>query len=203
MRAAAVEAMLDSAERTMIQRGYEQATMQQIAAEAGCAIGTFYLYFKNKEELLREIVARHLEGMVDAARAEFQKADDPVEKIRQGIIAFVRYGQQHRPFFKLFFTAIPVRHRFMKERMCAEGSPCQAEYEALELEALAQAQKRKLIRTDLSPQILQEFMKMTCINIVEQFTFAEEQQSVREQMRVLWGLISGGIGASGSGHERG
>ena len=37
---AAFTRMLDAAERCMIEHGYEQSTMQQIAAEAGCATGT-------------------------------------------------------------------------------------------------------------------------------------------------------------------
>src|SRR5690242_12852650 len=117
LRAAAAEAMLDSAERVMVENGYEGTTMQQIAEEAGCAAGTLYLYFKNKEELFQAMVARHAAAVFGAARLEFGKGQDPVQRVRRGAVAILRYSQQHRPFFRLFFTAMPMRLRGLHEKL--------------------------------------------------------------------------------------
>ena len=44
--------ILDAAIRTFGRRGFHEARIAEIAAAAGVAEGTVYLYFKNKEDLL-------------------------------------------------------------------------------------------------------------------------------------------------------
>ncbi|MFP6558201.1 TetR family transcriptional regulator [Paraburkholderia sp. B3] len=46
-----VEALLDAAGDAFAQRGFESATMTQIAQQAGVSIGAAYQYFPNKEAL--------------------------------------------------------------------------------------------------------------------------------------------------------
>ena len=43
----------------MGEKGFDGATMQDIAAAAGCAVGTLYLHFKNKEQLLGGILLKY------------------------------------------------------------------------------------------------------------------------------------------------
>lgn len=197
----AAEAMLDSAERAMIAHGYERATMQQIASEAGCAAGTFYLYFKNKRELLDAICARHAKAAFAEARAQLDKPEDPLERVRMGLEAFLRYGQKHRDFFRLFFTALPMRHRIIKQEMPGVPSEEHSRYLVIEMELLRQAQDHKLIRQDIPLERLKEFIDDIAFSHLEQFAFAVRKVTVDEQMRLLWGLITGGLGA-GDGHGR-
>ena len=44
--------ILDAAERLIVEHGYEGMTMDQVAAAAGIAKGTIYLYFPSKQSLL-------------------------------------------------------------------------------------------------------------------------------------------------------
>ncbi len=45
-------AILNAANRRLNQYGVRKTTMQEIAEDAGIAVGTLYLYFKNKNEIL-------------------------------------------------------------------------------------------------------------------------------------------------------
>ena len=45
--------ILDAAEREIGARGFSDASIATITAEAAVAQGTFYLYFRSKEEVLR------------------------------------------------------------------------------------------------------------------------------------------------------
>ncbi len=54
------EAIITAAGRTLIRKGFTAATMQDIAGEAGFAVGTLYLYFKDKESVFAGL---YLEGM--------------------------------------------------------------------------------------------------------------------------------------------
>ena len=44
-------AMLESARRLLVRRGFQDLTLDEVAREAGVAKGTLFLYFKSKDEL--------------------------------------------------------------------------------------------------------------------------------------------------------
>lgn len=46
------EALIEAARKLFTTEGYEATTMAQVAREAGVGVGTVYLYFKNKSDLL-------------------------------------------------------------------------------------------------------------------------------------------------------
>jgi AcrR family transcriptional regulator len=56
------EQILDAAARVFTDKGTSVATVDDIAAVAGVAKGTIYLYFDSKEQLLSGLGNRHTEG---------------------------------------------------------------------------------------------------------------------------------------------
>lgn len=66
--------ILDTAERLFITKGYCQTTIMDILNEIGIAKGTFYYYFKSKEEVMDAIISRIVCADVAAAR---NIADNP------------------------------------------------------------------------------------------------------------------------------
>jgi len=63
-------------------KGYFTARMTDVAAEAGVADGTLYLYFEGKEDLLLNIFDHVLGHFVEQVEREIADVDDPVEKLR-------------------------------------------------------------------------------------------------------------------------
>jgi AcrR family transcriptional regulator len=49
------ERILETAEKYFCEKGYLSATSRKLAEAAGISVGSFYFYFKNKEELLLEV----------------------------------------------------------------------------------------------------------------------------------------------------
>jgi AcrR family transcriptional regulator len=82
--------ILEGARAVFLARGFDAASMADIAKAAGVSKGTLYVYFKDKDELFAEIVhdecAMQVEGVF-----EFDHADHDVEAVllRHGA-AFVR-----------------------------------------------------------------------------------------------------------------
>jgi len=74
--------ILDTAERLFQVKGYEKCTVNDILKEVGIAKGTFYYYFKSKEEVLDAIVSRYKEIVVSRVE-KIRKKDDisPTEKL--------------------------------------------------------------------------------------------------------------------------
>lgn len=76
------ELLLQAALQLYAKHGYQGASMRKIAEEVGIKPASIYFFFKNKEELFREVFKRTLARHNDAMRKTLQRhADEPVEKI--------------------------------------------------------------------------------------------------------------------------
>jgi len=58
-----IERVLDAAEATFAEVGFEAATTNQIAVRAGTSIGSIYEFFGNKEALAKALSIRYLEEL--------------------------------------------------------------------------------------------------------------------------------------------
>lgn len=74
--------IIDIAEGLFHMKGYDKCTVNDILNEIGIAKGTFYHYFKSKEEVLDAIVLRYREIVINRTN-EILKIDDisPEEKL--------------------------------------------------------------------------------------------------------------------------
>ena len=61
--------LLDTAQEIFLTKGYKQTSVESIIKKVGVAKGTFYYYFKSKEDLLDKLVKR----MIDKIRVEIKK----------------------------------------------------------------------------------------------------------------------------------
>lgn len=60
--------ILDTAEKLFVSKGYMKTTVNDILREIGIAKGTFYHYFKSKEEVMDAIITRIVNADVVAAK---------------------------------------------------------------------------------------------------------------------------------------
>lgn len=68
-RSPRAEQILDAAERLIVKQGFKGVTMATVAARAHVGKGTAYLYWRTKEDLFLELVAREMSGLqADLAR---------------------------------------------------------------------------------------------------------------------------------------
>jgi len=82
-------AILRAAAGVFRDRGYEGASMDEIAERLDMAKGNLYYYFKNKQELLYFCQDHSLELLVAAAREILASTDGDDEKLRRLIVAHV------------------------------------------------------------------------------------------------------------------
>lgn len=76
------ELLLQAALQLYAKHGYQGASMRKIAEEVGIKPASIYFFFKNKEELFREVFKQTLARHNDAMRKTLQRhTDEPVEKI--------------------------------------------------------------------------------------------------------------------------
>jgi AcrR family transcriptional regulator len=74
--------ILSAATRVFARRGCAQATMQDVAAEAGLSVGAIYRYFPSKDDLVQAV----FENIGESTRALFaravERAETPAEMLR-------------------------------------------------------------------------------------------------------------------------
>ena len=69
-----VAALVEAAAATFADKGYETATMTEIAARAGASIGSLYQFFPSKDALAAALLRRHGEWMQESQRALVDEA---------------------------------------------------------------------------------------------------------------------------------
>ncbi|PFD33346.1 TetR family transcriptional regulator [Bacillus cereus] len=70
--------ILETAEKLFVTKGYTKTTVNDILKEIGIAKGTFYHYFKSKEEVMDEIIMRIIKADVAKAKAIVSNPNIPV-----------------------------------------------------------------------------------------------------------------------------
>jgi AcrR family transcriptional regulator len=96
--------ILESARRVFAKKGFAGATMDEIAAAAGLAKGTLYLYFESKRDVYLKTLRHGSAELWEQAKAKMQAAEGVRAKIRALIGARARYGEEHRDFYRVYLT---------------------------------------------------------------------------------------------------
>src|SRR5450631_3179630 len=68
--------ILDAAVEVIAERGYFNSPVSAIAARAGVADGTIYLYFKNKDDVLRAAIDRTFGQFHERVEERFKTVTD-------------------------------------------------------------------------------------------------------------------------------
>ncbi|MEW6349901.1 MAG: TetR/AcrR family transcriptional regulator [Thermodesulfobacteriota bacterium] len=100
------EAIFQAACTVMRRKGFHQARISDIAAEAGISYGLVYHYFKNKAHLLDAIIEEWWNGLYEAM-GESEDGSKPVETRLMGIVDYFLDQYRARPdLVHVFITEI-------------------------------------------------------------------------------------------------
>ena len=93
--------LFETGEAVFGAQGYERSTMQQIASEAGVSVKTLYQHYPSKTELYGEIMRVRAAAFVEAVSSGLQSADDPCERLENGIRAYVEFLFDHEAWLAI------------------------------------------------------------------------------------------------------
>ena len=110
--------ILEAAVRVFARRGFDRATIKDIAGSAGLSEGSIYNYFRSKEELLvhipQHLVRPALEPLLEAAAPEtIADVERQLLQVAQGIVGRVK---ENAWFLKVFVSALPRLSPRARER---------------------------------------------------------------------------------------
>lgn len=97
--------ILDAAERLFFSKGYEETSINEIAAEAEFAKGTLYLYFSGKSEIYLAIVNRSLDLIHEMIQEKNSPAKTGAQKLQLGCDVFADFFDKHSDYFNMWLQA--------------------------------------------------------------------------------------------------
>ena len=99
------ELVFESAECVFGGKGFAQATMQEIAHEAGISLKTVYATVGGKQELYEEVQRVRAHELIDCVTEASRSADGPAAALESGVRAHVGFLFEHPHYLRLQLQA--------------------------------------------------------------------------------------------------
>ena len=103
------DALLAAARRVFGRYGFERATVERIARDAGVAKGTVYLYYASKQEIYWAALAAGIEELHERTRERVAAAANLKEMIEAFITTKIEYFDERRDFFRIYVSELGSR----------------------------------------------------------------------------------------------
>jgi AcrR family transcriptional regulator len=185
--------ILAAARRVMERHGLEAATMEEIAASAGVAKGTLYLYFQGREELIQALMSQVGENLLTDLEAILNQSGSPNEKLSHVVVLLLDYLERERVLFPVYARDLqrgpqpePKQGRWRTIREMEE------QFVALLTRLFAEGIEAGLF-VPANPKLL-TFLVRGLVRAVGYYQMMEgEKDAVREALPLLLTLLSSGL----------
>ncbi len=108
---AAKQRILEKALDIITEHGYEGLSMRRLGRRLGMTAATVYNYFQNKEEIYLHVLTRGFELLYDDLVRASNSTDDPYEKLRAVLKAWLRFGLEQSNYYDIMLTLYIPKYR--------------------------------------------------------------------------------------------
>jgi AcrR family transcriptional regulator len=189
------DAILQAAEEEFSAEGLHTARMERIAARAGVAVGTLYNHFKDKDALLKALLASRREELLARLDATLKSTmRSPFRERLEGFLrALLEHFEAHRTYFAV---VVQAEHARVAQMPTVVGSPSPTLREVLQrIELLVKSGlQEKALRSD-QPELLPALLlgMVRTVLLMELF-YAPKQSPLHEQAGALADFYLRGAG---------
>lgn len=121
--------IMEAARELFVTQGYEHVSMRKIAEATEYSAAAVYLHFKDKEDLLQEMCRCDF-GRLNEVAAHLASIPEPLERIRQLGLTYVKYGLANPHHYRLMFMTAKPTHA-TEEELEAKKDPSTNAYAML------------------------------------------------------------------------
>src|SRR5262245_1414533 len=186
--------ILEAARKVFAQKGFSLATVDDIAAAAGVAKGTVYLYYESKRDIYFAALKFGLEKMYAVLDERLKSAVSPEDKLRTLIAVKLEYFDDNRDFFKIYYSELG--------NICIHPGTIDNEFHALYLgqakvvETILREGARKkvlrLVRAEQAAFAISDVIR----GVVTQRVLGWSKSKISQDVDFIFDLIWKGISAS-------
>lgn len=101
------DALLESAAELFSTRGYQAATMRDIAKRCGMLPGSIYYHFPNKDALLVAVYEEGVRRLTDRVEAALEGIDDPWERLERMLATHVEMIVEPTAYPRVMIRILP------------------------------------------------------------------------------------------------
>jgi len=184
--------ILEAAVKVFARQGFYQSTVAQIAREAGVADGTIYLYFKNKDDILVQFFSYRTKQVFERFRAEVNKSDNSLDKLRNLIRRHLTEFQRDRDMAVVYQVETHQNSRLAEDQI-REMSQM---YQDLVSEIVETGQQEDSIRKDLYVGLVKRFILGAVDEVINTWLHSDKNYDLVSMADPLVDLFVRGIGTS-------
>lgn len=114
------EKIFAAARKMVLRKGFAELSLRKLADEIGYAPGTIYLYFKNRDEIVREICVRGFAELFEEMKSAADVVD-PQARVAALLRAYADFAINHPETYRLSFMEDPKFTEEMFRSVPREG----------------------------------------------------------------------------------
>ncbi|HMP28336.1 MAG TPA: TetR/AcrR family transcriptional regulator [Saprospiraceae bacterium] len=95
--------ILQAAKKLFVEKGIEQTTIRNIASEIEYSIGTVYVYYKDKNDILHDLHSQGFKQLGGAMKVLFNVAD-PMERLKALGRVYLEFAIENPDLYDLMFV---------------------------------------------------------------------------------------------------
>jgi AcrR family transcriptional regulator len=182
--------VLECAERVFSEKGFHQATMQEIAAEAEYATGTLYTLFENKDAIFAAVVRRRLTEIDAHLRAAVEAGASAREKVEKFVRAFFEFFEAKKHLVQIYVNVTGGLLWNVKSELGEEVAEMHLAFLGF-LEGIFRAGVRRGdIRSELEPRVMAVSLFGILVAVVTDWVTQVPESSLESRRDVTLDLIA-------------
>jgi len=186
------EAILRAAVKVFAQKGYFNSKVADIAAAAGIADGTVYLYFKSKEEILHSVFDQTMDRFIADGRRELSCLDRPEDRLRRIAEMHLEMLSADRDLAIVFQVELRGSIKFMQEFSAAGFG----QYLDVIRHTIEQGQETGVFRNDIKAVVAAKILYGSLDEMVTNWILSKKSYPLvpmaGEVMRTFFGGMNNG-----------
>ncbi len=190
--------ILQAAINVFAQQGFYQATISQVAKEAGVADGTIYLYFKSKDDILIQFFSDKTKLIFERFREEVKKVNSAIDKLGNLIRIHLEEFQRDRNMAMVYQIETHQNYRIAEDQI-KEMSKL---YLDIVSEIVEQGQAEGSMRRDLYVGLVKRFIIGAVDEVINTWLHSDSEYDLASMAQPLVDLFIRGVGNVGERNNR-
>jgi TetR/AcrR family fatty acid metabolism transcriptional regulator len=184
--------ILDAAVEVIAENGYFHSPISAIAARAGVADGTIYLYFKSKDDVLRTAIDTTFGRFYQAVEEQFRTMHDPREQLEYIARVHLESSVINRSMAILMQTEMRQSAKFIAEF----SHKHLVRYISVVREVVRRGQQSGIFRQDISDGVVAHCMFGAIDELLSSAVFTNREYDAKTTAAQVVDVLLHGIGAS-------
>lgn len=162
------EEIVKAAEKVFFSMGLEQATMDDIAAEAELSKGTLYLYFKSKEDLHFEVARGAISLLSSHTARAVESAGNAIEKLELMGRATIAFMYTHPKHMKAIMSIMATEAGTVElSSGDVQGIVYGESSVGMLMKVVEEGIREKLIRSDIPAPLIAHTLWMQMMSVIQ------------------------------------